>query len=118
MKLGVPRETREGERRVATTPEVAKKLIAKGLHVRLEHGAGAEAGYHDDDARRTPSAGAEFPEPRDPVGERRLSGGRTVFAGPDERPRAGDASIASGSDREATTGIALHPLRDLRVLRG
>jgi NAD(P) transhydrogenase subunit alpha len=49
MKLGVPRETREGERRVATTPEVAKKLIGKGLRVVVERGAGAAAGYHDEE---------------------------------------------------------------------
>ncbi|MEJ2575439.1 MAG: Re/Si-specific NAD(P)(+) transhydrogenase subunit alpha [Gammaproteobacteria bacterium] len=49
MKLGVPRETTEGERRVATTPEVAKKLIGKGLRVCVERGAGTEAGYRDEE---------------------------------------------------------------------
>ena len=41
------RETAAGERRVAITPEVAKKLRGKGLHVLLEHGAGAAAGFPD-----------------------------------------------------------------------
>lgn len=42
------RETAAGERRVAMTPEVAKKLRDKGLRVLLEHGAGEAAGFPDD----------------------------------------------------------------------
>ncbi|MBD8872307.1 NAD(P) transhydrogenase subunit alpha [Rhodanobacter sp. DHB23] len=41
------RETAAGERRVAITPEMAKKLHGKGLRVLLEHGAGASAGFPD-----------------------------------------------------------------------
>jgi NAD(P) transhydrogenase subunit alpha len=41
------RETAAGERRVAITPETAKKLRAKGVRVLLEHGAGASAGFPD-----------------------------------------------------------------------
>jgi H+-translocating NAD(P) transhydrogenase subunit alpha len=41
------RETAAGERRVAITPEVAKKLRGKGLRVLLEHDAGASAGFLD-----------------------------------------------------------------------
>ena len=47
MKLGIPKETLTGERRVATTPEVAKKLIGKGFEICLERGAGAGAHYDD-----------------------------------------------------------------------
>jgi NAD(P) transhydrogenase subunit alpha len=43
MRIGVPRETAEGERRVALVPEVARKLIGKGLEVAVERGAGTEA---------------------------------------------------------------------------
>ena len=57
MKLGVPKETREGESRVATTPEVAGKLVVKGLTVCVERGAGEAAGY--DDAAYA-AAGAEL----------------------------------------------------------
>jgi len=42
------RETAAGERRVAITPEVAKKLRAKDVRVLLERGAGAEAGFPDE----------------------------------------------------------------------
>lgn len=41
------RETAAGERRVAITPEVAKKLRGKGLRVLLEHDAGNSAGFPD-----------------------------------------------------------------------
>lgn len=47
MKLGIPRETLAGERRVATTPDIAKKLVAKGFEVLLESGAGVAAHYTD-----------------------------------------------------------------------
>jgi H+-translocating NAD(P) transhydrogenase subunit alpha len=40
-------ETAAGERRVAITPEVAKKLRGKGLRVLLERGAGSAAGFPD-----------------------------------------------------------------------
>jgi NAD(P) transhydrogenase subunit alpha len=40
MQIGVPKETTEGERRVALVPEVIKKLTAKGLDVVVERGAG------------------------------------------------------------------------------
>jgi NAD(P) transhydrogenase subunit alpha len=42
------RETASGERRVAITPEMAKKLGGKGLRVLLERGAGTAAGFPDD----------------------------------------------------------------------
>jgi NAD(P) transhydrogenase subunit alpha len=49
MQIGVPRETLAGEARVASTPEVVKKLVGKGLAVTVESGAGAAAHYGDDD---------------------------------------------------------------------
>jgi NAD(P) transhydrogenase subunit alpha len=41
------RETAAGERRVAITPEMAKKMHARGWRVLLEHGAGVSAGFPD-----------------------------------------------------------------------
>ncbi len=43
MRIGVPKETVEGERRVALVPEVVRKLTGSGLDVAVERGAGAEA---------------------------------------------------------------------------
>src|SRR5579883_2300877 len=47
ITVGVVRETTPGERRVALTPEVAKKLKAKGVGLLLEIGAGAAASFAD-----------------------------------------------------------------------
>ena len=48
MNIGVPKETLEGERRVALVPEVIKKLTAKGHEVVVESGAGVAALVPDD----------------------------------------------------------------------
>jgi proton-translocating NAD(P)+ transhydrogenase subunit alpha len=45
--VAVPKETAAGETRVALTPDVAKRLIGKGVTVRVEAGAGTAAGYPD-----------------------------------------------------------------------
>ncbi len=47
MKLGVPKETRPRERRVAVTPETAKKLVKLGFVVQLEQGAGEASDFAD-----------------------------------------------------------------------
>lgn len=47
MRVVAPREIVPGERRVAITPETAAKLIAAGLEVAIESGAGVAAGYPD-----------------------------------------------------------------------
>lgn len=48
VKLGIAREHREGERRVAGTPETVQQLIGLGLEVLVESRAGAAAGYSDE----------------------------------------------------------------------
>ncbi|MFP6881173.1 MAG: Re/Si-specific NAD(P)(+) transhydrogenase subunit alpha [Roseibacillus sp.] len=48
MQIGIPKEIHEGERRVATTPEVAKHLQKLGFDVAVESGAGAAANYPDE----------------------------------------------------------------------
>ncbi len=47
MKIGIPKEVHAGEKRVATTPEVAKQLIKLGFKVAIEAGAGSAAHYSD-----------------------------------------------------------------------
>ncbi len=54
--VAVPKERREGETRVAASPETVKKLTGLGLDVRIEAGAGAAAMMRDSAYRE---AGAE-----------------------------------------------------------
>ena len=50
MLIGIPRETRPGETRVAATPETVKKLAASGTHaVIVESGAGQASSIPDAD---------------------------------------------------------------------
>ena len=65
MQIGVPRETAEGERRVALVPEVVGKLKGQGLDVVVERGAGAGAlipdeQYEQAGARMVDDAGAVY----------------------------------------------------------
>ena len=46
--VGIPREIKADERRVALTPDAARELISRGLEVRVETGAGAGAGISDE----------------------------------------------------------------------
>jgi len=47
MKIGIPREVHAGEKRVATTPDVAGQLLKLGFSVAIEAGAGDPASYGD-----------------------------------------------------------------------
>jgi NAD(P) transhydrogenase subunit alpha len=47
MKIAIPKERRPGEKRVASSPEVVKKLAALGFEVIVEKGAGASASFSD-----------------------------------------------------------------------
>jgi NAD(P) transhydrogenase subunit alpha len=57
MKIGTPRETHQGERRVALTPDSALRLQKLGYHCILEAGAGEAANFADADYR---AAGVEI----------------------------------------------------------
>ena len=48
MRIGVLRETAAGERRVALVPEHVARLVKQGHEVRVERGAGIEAGFADE----------------------------------------------------------------------
>ena len=58
MKIAVPREIREGERRVALVPESCRKLAKAGIEVTVESGAGTAA-FFPDDAYREAGAAVE-----------------------------------------------------------
>jgi NAD(P) transhydrogenase subunit alpha len=47
MRIGVPKETAEGERRVALVPDVVKQLTGKEIEVAIEAGAGEGAAHPD-----------------------------------------------------------------------
>jgi H+-translocating NAD(P) transhydrogenase subunit alpha len=62
MRIGVPKETAPGERRVALVPEVVGKLKAKGQEIVVQQGAGTDAlvpdaAFVDAGAQLTDSAG-------------------------------------------------------------
>src|SRR5919202_6235028 len=59
MRLGVPKETAPGERRVALVPDVAGRLVGAGFEVAVERGAGAGASFPDE---AYAEAGAELVE--------------------------------------------------------
>lgn len=48
MLIGVPKETKERERRVALTPEVTAQLVKAGFAVTLEKGAGLNSYFTDE----------------------------------------------------------------------
>ena len=48
MKIGIPKEIHEGEKRVATTPEAAERIQKLGYSVCIEAGAGEAANFSDD----------------------------------------------------------------------
>ncbi|WP_417531445.1 Re/Si-specific NAD(P)(+) transhydrogenase subunit alpha [Marinobacter lipolyticus] len=59
MRIGVPREIDDGEKRVALTPEVAIQLQELGFSLAIETGAGLQASFDDDQYRE---AGVEIIE--------------------------------------------------------
>lgn len=57
MRIGIPKEVHEGERRVAIGPDVTEKLTKMGFQVSVEAGAGSLAQFADEAYRE---AGAEI----------------------------------------------------------
>ncbi len=82
MRLAVLKERAAAETRVAATPETVKKLVALGLTVAVEAGAGQHSSIADEDYR---TAGAEIAADSGQA----LSGAEIVFAvqlpGPEQR---------------------------------
>ncbi len=108
MRLAVLKERRTAETRVAATPETVKKLIALGLTVAVEAGAGANASIADADYE---AAGAEVAANAETL----LANAGIVFAvqtpGPEERaliPRGALLVCIAGAfaDPELVPGLA------------
>ena len=57
MTIGVPKEIKPKEHRVALLPSAAWQLVQRGQRVLVEKGAGAGAGYDDAEYRK---AGCEI----------------------------------------------------------
>jgi len=57
LTIGIPKEIMVGERRVAATPEVVRKVVLDGAKVVVEIGAGEGSFYTDDEYK---AAGAEL----------------------------------------------------------
>ncbi|MDQ1914344.1 alanine dehydrogenase [Paenibacillus sp. GD4] len=51
MKIGIPKEIKNNETRVALTPEGVKQLTSEGHRVAVQQGAGSGAGFADDEYR-------------------------------------------------------------------
>jgi alanine dehydrogenase len=64
MRIGVPRETKDGEARVGATPEMVRAFVARGHAVQVEAGAGLGSGFGDGDYAQ---AGAELTPSPDEV---------------------------------------------------
>lgn len=64
MRVGIPAEIKNNERRVAITPEGVDALVASGHDVTVQQGAGRGAGISDDDFR---AAGAVIAATADEV---------------------------------------------------
>jgi len=56
LTVGIPREVKDGEHRVAATPDGVHELVAQGVPVLVEAGAGANSRIDDDEYER---AGAD-----------------------------------------------------------
>ena len=52
MKIGIPKEIKQGEYRVSTTPGGVKELAQLGHKVQVEKNAGAGSGFTDEDYRK------------------------------------------------------------------
>jgi NAD(P) transhydrogenase subunit alpha len=52
MRIAVPKEIKDGEKRVALVPDIISKLTKAGLEVVIESGAGVTAQASDEDFKK------------------------------------------------------------------
>jgi len=115
MKLGVPRETFPGERRVAIVPGVITNFIKLGIEIVVESGAGEEAGFPD----------AAYVAQEATIGSRFDVFGCDLIAqvrAPGANPSGGDADVAMMRDGQLVVGFAepltAHAAADAVAARG
>ena len=97
MKIAVLKENAAGERRVAASPETAKKFAGWGAEIVLERGAGVEAGMADADFE---AAGASIAETRAAA----VEGADVILA-----VRAPDPVSLAGAKEGAVLAAILNP---------
>jgi NAD(P) transhydrogenase subunit alpha len=103
MQIGVPKEIHPGEKRVATTPDVAKELQKLGFTVAVESGAGATASYADEAYR---AAGCEV------VSAREIWNGSDIIL----KVRAPEGNEADGLRANQTLVSFLWPAQNPELL--
>jgi NAD(P) transhydrogenase subunit alpha len=108
MQIGVPRETAQGEGRVALTPDVVPQLIKSGHGVMVERGAGDSAGFTDDAYL---AAGAQI-----------VDGPATLYAAAEmvlkiQRPSIGEHSELDSINEGAVLIGLLQPASDPEFFR-
>ena len=120
MRVGVPRETAAGERRVALVPDSVGRLAQSGIVVVVEPGAGVAASYPDEEYRE---AGAELGPPWDADAVAKI---QTPASGEVERLRDGQVLIGflepltdrAGIDRLAARGVVAFAMESIpRITR-
>src|SRR4051812_9955771 len=99
MRVGIPRETTQGERRVALVPETVGKLAAVGFELVVEQGAGTSASFPDD---AYTDAGAVSGDPWDADGVVKV---RKPSPDERERLRSGQLLIAFLEPLSDPTGV-------------
>jgi len=91
MRLGIPVESRDGETRVAATPETVKKLIAAKHEVLVESGAGVKSSITDE---AYAAAGATIAPTSDVYGVDALL--KVRAPNPEERARLKSGTVVVG----------------------
>jgi alanine dehydrogenase len=90
MRIGVPKEIKTNENRVALVPAGAEALVQRGSEVFVEAGAGAGSGFSDEQYR---SAGAQILTTADEVWERAEMIVKVKEPIPEEYPRIREDQI-------------------------
>lgn len=91
MHIGIPKETRDGETRVAATPETVKKYIGGKHTVVVERGAGSAARYLDEAYE---AAGATLGSAQDALGAELVM--KVRAPGTDELPHMKPGAVVIG----------------------
>ena len=121
MRIGVPRETQTGERRVALVPDVVAKLAGAGFDVSIERDAGVAASFRDADYEAAGARVVGDPYDSDAVVKVRKPSGDEV-----ERLREGQVLVAfleplsdpEGVERLASRGVIAFAMESIpRITR-